>query len=101
MRQTREMREPARDRGLVRRALHLGGEGFAPARAREVFAAVEHAVLHPAGGDVLAAAGVGAGRVAGDQVVDFEPVLDGADAVFEAAVGRCGHGSLRFMANSE
>src|SRR5271166_3143728 len=36
---------------------------------------------------MLAAAGVGAGRMAGDDVVDFQTILDGADALFQAAVG--------------
>jgi hypothetical protein len=41
---------------------------------------------------MVLARGIGAGRVAGDQVVDLEPVFDGADSVFEAFVG--GHGLL-------
>src|SRR5262249_37179868 len=90
VREPGEMRKPAGDGRLGLGTLHLFGEGVAPARARERLAAVEHAVLDPAGGDVLTAAGIGAGRMAGDQVVDFEPVFDGADAVFE----RAGHMSL-------
>src|SRR5262249_4593008 len=89
MREPGEMREPAGDRRLVLGTLHLFGEGVAPARARERLAAVEHAILDPAGGDVLAAAGIGAGRMAGDQIVDFEPIFDGADAVFEGSI--CAH----------
>ena len=46
-------------------------------------AAVEHAVLGIDRFGIGGGAGIGARRVAGDQVVDFEPVLDGADAPFE------------------
>jgi hypothetical protein len=35
---------------------------------------------------MVVARGIGAGRVAGDQIVDLEPVFDGADSVFEAAI---------------
>ena len=46
-------------------------------------AAVEHAVLGIDRLGIVVGAGIGARRVAGDQIVDFQPVLDGADAVFE------------------
>ncbi len=94
------MRKPALDRRLVVGAEHLIGDAVAPARAGEILAAVEHAVFHPTRRDMVLAGGVGAGRVAGDQVVDLEPVFDGADSVFEALVGR--HGLLPYSrANSE
>ena len=81
-----EMRKPALDRRLVVGAEHLIGDAVAPVRAGEILAAVEHAVFHPTRRDMVLAGGVGAGRVAGDQVVDLEPVFDGADSVFEAAI---------------
>src|SRR6266852_3125329 len=85
MRQSGEMGKPARDRSLVGGAEHLFRNGGAPARGR--LPAVEYAVIHPACGDMRIAAGVGAGRMTGNDVVDFEPILDFADALFEAAVG--------------
>jgi hypothetical protein len=36
---------------------------------------------------MLAAAGIGAGRVTCDQIVDLEPILDGLNALFQAACG--------------
>src|SRR5262249_13188796 len=69
----------------------------APARAGEILAAVEHAVFHPTRRDMVLAGGVGAGRVAGDQVVDLEPVFDGADSVFEAPMDA--HVSLPHIAS--
>src|SRR5215831_5961277 len=80
------MRQPALDRRLVVGAEHLIGDAVAPARAGEILAAVEHAVFHPTRCDMVLASGVGAGRVAGDQVVDLESVFDGADSVFEAPI---------------
>src|SRR5215471_12797080 len=80
------MRKPALDRRLVVGAEHLIGDAVAPARAGEILATVEHSVFHPTRCDMVLASGVGAGRVAGDQVVDLEPVFDGADSVFEAAI---------------
>jgi hypothetical protein len=93
MGQRSEMREPALDRRLVIGTEHLIGDVLAPARAREVLAAVKNAVFHPARRDMIAAGGVGAGRMTGDEIVDLEPVLDRADAVFEAFVR--GHALLR------
>src|SRR5262252_4627191 len=90
MRQGGEMRKPTLDRRLVVGAEHLIGNAVAAARAGEILAAVEYPVFHPTRRDMVVARGVGAGRVAGDQVVDFEPVFDGADSLFEAFVG--GHG---------
>src|SRR5262245_46814920 len=81
-----EMRKPALDRRLVVGAEHLIGDAVAPARAGEILVAVEHAVFHPTRCDMVLASGVGAGRVAGDQVVDLEPVFDGADSVFAAPI---------------
>src|SRR5262245_24375982 len=91
------MRQPALDRRLVVGAEHLIGDAVAPARAGEILAAVEHAVFHPTRRDMVLASGVGAGRVAGDQVVDLEPVFDGADLVFEASIDA--HVSLPHIAS--
>jgi len=80
------MRKPTLDRRLVVGAEHLIGDAVAPARAGEILAAVEHPVFHPTRRDMVVARCVGAGRVAGDQVVDLEPVFDGADSLFKAAI---------------
>jgi hypothetical protein len=71
-----EMRQSARDRSLVFGREHVIGDGIPPTRARKIFATVEDAVLHPARGDMLIAAGVGAGGMTGDDVVDLKPILD-------------------------
>ncbi len=89
-RQPGEMREPTGDRRLVAGAHHLLGQCLTAARAGKTGATVEFAVLDPARRNVILAAGVGARWMAGDQVVDFEPIFDGADAVFEGAVGSVG-----------
>jgi hypothetical protein len=86
VRQGGEMRKPTLDRRLVVEAEHLIGNALAPARAGEVLAPVEHSLFHPTRCDMVLARGIGAGRVASDQVVDLEPVFDGADSVFEAAI---------------
>src|SRR5215813_12736814 len=86
MRQGGEMRKPTLDRRLVVGAEHLVGNAIAPARAGEILAAVEHSVFHPTRRNMVLARGIGTGRVAGDQVVDLEPVFDCADSVFEAAI---------------
>src|SRR6516164_8814841 len=97
VRQGGEMRKPTRDRRLVVGAEHLIGNAVAAARAGEILAAVEHPVFHPTRCDMVVARGVGAGRVAGDQVVDLEPVFDGADSLFEAAIDA--HVSLPHIAS--
>ena len=86
-----EMRQSTRDRSLMFGREHVIGDDIPPTRARKIFATVEDAVFHPACRDVAAAAGVGARRMARNQVVDFEAVFDGADPVFE---GGCGHRSI-------
>src|SRR5262249_14096133 len=95
VRQAGEMREPAINRGLVIGAKHLIGDILSPARAGEILAAIEKPVFHPACRDMILACGVGAGRMAGDEVIDFESVFDGANAVFEAFV--VAHGSLPYV----
>src|SRR5437764_4039749 len=77
------MGDAAGNGGLVGGAEHLLGNGGAS--ACRVFAAVEDAVVGPARGDMVAAAGIGAGRMAGNDIVDFEPVLDRAETLFNAA----------------
>ena len=49
-------------------------------------AAIEHAILGINGFGIVIGAGIGARRMAGDQIIDFQPVLDGPDALFERAV---------------
>src|SRR5579883_190832 len=80
--QAGEMGEAAGDRGLVLRRLHHRGDSLAPCAA-DMRATVEHAIIRIDGARVVVGAGVGAGRMAGDQVVDFKPVLDRANAVLE------------------
>src|ERR1700738_3959911 len=83
-----EMRKPARNRRLMVRADHLLRDGLASARARKRFPAVEHSVFHPARRDMGIAPGVGARWMARNHIVDFEPVLDGSDPLFQTRVGR-------------
>ena len=52
----------------------------------EAGAAVEYAVLGIDGFGIGGGAGVGARRMAGDKIIDFQPVLDGANALFEAVL---------------
>ena len=79
------MRKPAGDRGLMaglldhRRDLLVAGRALAAAEVDDAVLGVD------AAGEVVGAA-VGARRVAGDQIEDFEPVLDRADAILD----RCG-----------
>jgi hypothetical protein len=82
------MRKAARNCRLVLGAQHLLCDRLAPACARKRFAAIEHAVLHPARRNVGIATGVGARGMTRDHVVDFEPVLDGFYSFFQAAIGR-------------
>src|SRR5262249_34152230 len=81
-----ESRTPTRDPRLVAGAEPLFGNAVAAARAGEILAAVEHPIFPPTRRDMIVARGIGAGRVAGDEVVDLEPVFDGADSLFDAHV---------------
>jgi hypothetical protein len=56
--------------------LYLRGDHIAAARTGEIGAAVEHPVIEPACGDVVAVPGVGTRGVAGDQIVYFQAILD-------------------------
>ena len=90
MRQAGKVGEPAADRLLVRRTLrHLGngviaGRGLAAAK-------IEHAVVGEDRADVGLRAGIGARRMAGDEVVDREPILDRSDPILDRALLRLRH----------
>jgi hypothetical protein len=60
-------------------------------------AKVEHAVLDEDRLDVGLRGGVGARRMARDQVQDVEPVLDGADAILDRFCRVSAHGALPIM----
>jgi hypothetical protein len=77
------MRDPLLDRPVVLGARRAGSDLRPSGRPREFGTAVEHAVLGPDRGGVIAGAGIRAGRMAGDQVVDLETVLDHTNPLFE------------------
>jgi hypothetical protein len=77
------MGEAAGDGRLVALALEAGGDRRIARPAREPGAAVEDTVFGIDRLGIGLGAGVGARRMAGDEIVDLEPVLDGAQAVFE------------------
>jgi len=78
------MRKAAGDRGLMTRALQAAGDGLVADGAGEVRAPVENPIRGINGLGIVGCAGIGAWRVAGDQIVDFQPILDGADTPFQA-----------------
>ncbi len=83
IRQPGKVREPAGNRRLMAVALQQGAERLIAGGAGQAGAAVEHAIFGINGFGVGGAAGIGAGRMAGDEIVDFKPILDGAQALFE------------------
>src|SRR5262245_20242704 len=85
MREPGEMGEPAADCLLVGRALQHPRDCLIAGRGL-VAAEVEHAVLGENRADVALCPGIRARRMAGDQIIDREPILDGADALLECAV---------------
>ena len=78
-----EMRDALFDRPVMLRVRRAAGDRRPPGRPGKLGAAVEHAVLGPHRGGILARAGIGARRVARDQIVDVEPVLDQAEPLVE------------------
>src|SRR5271169_1512811 len=82
------MRKPAGDRCLMSFTLEICPDRLVAGGAGEIGAAVEHAVLGIDGFGMGSGAGISARRMAGDEIVDFKPILDGADALFEAALLR-------------
>ena len=78
-----EMRQPSGNGGLMVGALQIGADRFVADRAREIGAAVKYRIRGKNRLGIGRVAGIGAGRVAGDQIVDFEPILDGAETPFE------------------
>src|SRR5580700_3553923 len=67
-------------------ALEARRDGLVAARPRQVGTAIEHAVLGINGFGIVVGAGIGRRRMAGDKIIDFQPVLDSPDALFERAV---------------
>ena len=80
------MGEAAVDGRLVGGAPQPGRDRLVANPAGQTGAAIELAVFGIDRLGVIVGAGVGAWRMPGDQVVDFQPILDGADAAFERAV---------------
>ena len=76
------MRQASCNRRLMARRFHNGRDGVSAVR-RLAAAEIDHAVLEIDRAHVMVGAGIGAGRVACDQVEDFKPVFDRAQAVFE------------------
>jgi hypothetical protein len=89
-RQPREMREAPLERRPVLRPRHHRPV-FVDADPARLVAAVEHAVLGIDRARIEIRARVRGRRMARDQIDDFEPVLNVADAVFERAL-RLVHG---------
>jgi hypothetical protein len=81
--QAGKMRDPLLDRPVVLGVRRPASDRRPPGGPGEFGTAVEHAVLGPHRGGVISSTGIGARRVAGDQVVDFEAVLDQAKPLFE------------------
>ena len=77
------MRDAFLDRAVMLRVRRTRRDRRASARPRKLGAAIEHAVLGPDARDELARAGIGARRVARDQIVDGEPVLNEPHALLE------------------
>jgi hypothetical protein len=77
------MRDALFDRAVVLRVRRTAGDRRPPARPGKFGAAFEDAVLGPHRRGVVARAGIRARRVARDQIVDFEAVLDQADPLVE------------------
>lgn len=63
---------------------YLGPMIFSP--LGEFGATVEHAILGPHRSDVISSTGIRAGRMAGDEVVDLEAVLDQAKPLLSTAI---------------
>jgi len=82
MRQRGEMRQSCGNRGLMAGALQIGADRSVAHGAGEIGAAVKHRIRGKDRLGIGRIAGIGARRVAGDQIVDFEPVLNGSDAPF-------------------
>ena len=89
------MGEPAGDGGLVAGAFQARRDRLVAGRPRQVGTAIEHAILGINGFGIVVGAGIGARRMAGDEIIDFQPVLDGPDALFERAVLSDHDGSLK------
>ena len=81
MRQAGKMRETAGDRGLMPRRLQHRRDLLAAGRSSQVLAPVKDAVLGVHRLGVVVGPGIGARRMAGDQIVDFQPVFYGTDAI--------------------
>src|ERR1700726_3133063 len=68
------------------RALEARRDRLVAGRPREVGTAIEHAILGINGFRIVVGAGIGGRRMTGNEIVDFQPVLDGPNALFERAV---------------
>src|SRR5215813_10710582 len=87
------MRKSAADRRLVRRALRQFRDSVIAGRALAA-TEIEHGIVGEDRADVALCPGIGARWVAGDQVVDLEPILDGADALLDRAITGVRHAFL-------
>src|SRR5262249_28781897 len=86
MRQSREMRQPAGNGCLMLGALQLRGHRLVADRACETRTAVEDSIWGKDRLGIVSRAGICAGWMAGDEIVDFKPVFDGANALFQQQV---------------
>src|ERR1700730_18806237 len=79
-------------------AFQASGDRLVAGRARQVRAAIEHAILGINGFSIIVGAGIGRRRMAGNKIIDFQPILDGPNALFERALLADHDGSLDFGA---
>src|SRR5215813_843227 len=87
------MRKSAADRRLVRRALRQFRDSVIAGRALAA-TEIEHGIVGEDRADVALCPGIGARWMAGDQVVDLEPILDGADTLLDRAITGLHHAFL-------
>ena len=82
VRQRSKMCQPAGNGGLMAGTVQMGANGLVADRPGEVRTAVEYGIFRKNCFGIVSGAGIGARRVAGDQIIDFEPIFNGADARF-------------------
>jgi hypothetical protein len=63
-------------------ALQMDADRLITDRSGEVGTAVEYGIFGKDRLGIVSGAGIGARRVAGDQIVDFEPIFDGPNTRF-------------------
>src|SRR5580704_6199202 len=96
VRQPGEMSEAAGDSGLMTGTLEVCADRLVAAAPGQIGAAVEHPVVRIGGFGIIVGAGIGARRMAGDQIIDFEAVFDRPDSLLKQADWLVHRGSPKF-----